>query len=263
MPNGNVNANTGEQERGQRVPLATGRSALVYPRPTGSTATEPTVGTIIDRDFQLIETMRCDPGSGVALIDLHLQRLGRSARALHFSFDPSLARARVVASTPAAGGTPLRLRLLLFADGRIETTAIALPHQAFDLPPVLRSAQPIDSREPLQQHKTTRRERYDADHARATQRGSYEVIYLNERDELAEASRHNLVLQLGGRLLTPPLSSGALPGVFRASLLARQPATVEERILRMDDLRHAERVFLCNAVRGMVEVRCNPDDAPL
>ena len=139
-----------------------------------------------------------------------------------------------------------------------------LPLQHFDRPPpVLRSARPIDSSAPLQRHKTTRRERYDEDHARATQRGAYEVIYLNERDELAEASRHNLVLQIGGRLLTPPVSSGALPGVFRASLLARSCAMIEECVLRLDDLRHAERVFLCNAVRGMVEVRCDPDDVPL
>ncbi|MCA9921023.1 MAG: aminotransferase class IV, partial [Anaerolineales bacterium] len=69
----------------------------------------------------------------------------------------------------------------------------------------------------------------------------------NERGELTEASSSNIVLTLDGKLLTPPVSSGLLPGTMRACLLAN--GRIHERILTLDDLQHCDDIYLINSVR--------------
>jgi branched-subunit amino acid aminotransferase/4-amino-4-deoxychorismate lyase len=44
-----------------------------------------------------------------------------------------------------------------------------------------------------------------------------------------------------------------LGGVARARAL--RSGTIRERVIRVDDVRRAERIFLTNAVRGLYEVR--------
>ncbi|MNT83220.1 hypothetical protein D3C72_2230560 [compost metagenome] len=57
-------------------------------------------------------------------------------------------------------------------------------------------------------------------------------------------------MERGGILLTPPLSSGLLPGTLRAELLATGKA--EEQVLTLDDLEGAEAIWLGNSVRGLI-----------
>jgi para-aminobenzoate synthetase/4-amino-4-deoxychorismate lyase len=110
----------------------------------------------------------------------------------------------------------------------------------------------IESTNPFLFHKTTRRELYDSEWQlyHETQ-GADEVIYLNERGEVAEGSRTNIFVERKGKLLTPPLGSGVLPGVLRAELIASGKA--EEAVLMPEDLSSAEAVYLGNSVRGLVK----------
>lgn len=58
-----------------------------------------------------------------------------------------------------------------------------------------------------------------------------------------------------GRVLTPPVSAGALPGTARAALMEAARAgglAVEERAVARDLLASAEAVFVTNAVHGVV-----------
>jgi para-aminobenzoate synthetase/4-amino-4-deoxychorismate lyase len=50
-----------------------------------------------------------------------------------------------------------------------------------------------------------------------------------------------------GKLYTPPLSCGLLPGVFRAQLL--EAGQVKERIVRLEELEDCTKIFLVNSVR--------------
>ena len=68
---------------------------------------------------------------------------------------------------------------------------------------------------------------------------------------MAEGSRTNVFIEKNGRLLTPPLSSGLLPGVLRAELIAQGRA--HEAVLTLDDLAGADAVFVGNSVRGLVK----------
>ena len=83
----------------------------------------------------------------------------------------------------------------------------------------------VDSADLFLFHKTTRRELYDREWQHYSERlGTDEVIYLNERGELAEGSRTTIFIERDGELLTPPLSAGLLPGTLRAELMAEGKA---------------------------------------
>lgn len=213
-------------------------------------------------DYRLIETMRWEPDAGIRLLDRHLARLAKSAAALGFQGGAPAALHAIEEACAHLSDAPRRLRLLLSADGACELTAAPLdPVPA--LRPVRLSLERVDSRDRFQAHKTTCRAHYERGYAAALAAGAYELLYLNERDEIAEATRHNVFVEHAGVLYTPPVASGALPGVQRDALLGDPERRAVERPLRLDDLVAADRIFLSNAVRGLLEVTFDPADAPL
>lgn len=195
----------------------------------------------------LIETMLWRDGEFL-LLDRHLARLEASAAYFGLYFD----RAAVVAALNGAvadRGDPLRVRLVLTQQSEIEAAADPLP-----APARLRfiiAEDRMDSADPLLLHKTTRRAIYDRPREEAMKLyGANEVVFRNERGELTEGSFTNLFVERGGLLLTPPLSSGLLPGTLRAELLACGKA--REAVLRANDLASADAIYLGNSVRGLV-----------
>jgi para-aminobenzoate synthetase/4-amino-4-deoxychorismate lyase len=83
--------------------------------------------------------------------------------------------------------------------------------------------------------------------------GCQEVLFENEDGFLTEGSYMTLFLKKDGRLLTPALKHGVLPGTLRAGLLERGLAF--EADLTRQDLDTAEEVFVGNSVRGLVRGR--------
>ena len=100
-------------------------------------------------------------------------------------------------------------------------------------------------------HKTTNRRFYD-DARKELNRstGCDEVLFLNSLGELTEGSFTNLFVELDGKMLTPALSCGLLPGTLRQELIEQGQA--REAILTLDDLSRASAIWLGNSVRGLV-----------
>lgn len=98
----------------------------------------------------------------------------------------------------------------------------------------------------------------------ARERGADEALLLNTAGRLAEATISNLFLVLDGRITTPPIGEGALPGVMRAAVLDTQE--VDERPLGAEDLGRASEALLTNAsgIRPLVLIDGKPvgDGAP-
>ncbi|MBS1188374.1 MAG: pabB [Rhodocyclaceae bacterium] len=204
--------------------------------------------TQLDPGLQLIETLRREDGRYPRLAG-HLARLEASAAWLGFVFDEGELR-RVLAEAPEDG--LWRVRLTLSKAGTVEVTAAAMAPEPAGQRLAVVSAVPIDSRNPLRRHKTTARAIYDGALGEIAGRPDlFDVVFLNERGEVAEGARSNVFVERGGLLLTPPLASGALPGVLRAELLAMGLA--REATLTPADL--AEGFFLGNALRGLIPVR--------
>jgi branched-subunit amino acid aminotransferase/4-amino-4-deoxychorismate lyase len=77
-------------------------------------------------------------------------------------------------------------------------------------------------------------------------------MYLNERDEVVETGGANVFVRKGNRLVTPPLSAGALDGMLRRTLL--ESGECVEGMLTLVDLEDGE-VYLGNSLRGLVRAK--------
>ncbi len=203
--------------------------------------------TECDPGIHLIETLRLEAGV-LCRRERHLARMANSASALGFSFLQEKLDA-ALATLPSTG--KWRVRLTLDKTGAFAAAAFPL-HDEPAGPRFARLADTaIDSRYPLRRHKTTDRALYDAALAEVTADASlFDVVFLNERGEVAEGARSNVFVERDGVLLTPPLTSGALPGILREELLASGQAC--EAILLPADL--ADGFWLGNSLRGLIRV---------
>ncbi|MCZ8180455.1 MAG: aminotransferase class IV family protein [Rhizobium sp.] len=199
-------------------------------------------------DFSLIETLRWQPDAGFLRLDQHLRRLSRSADALGFR-QPQDAKGKL--EKEVSGDAPLRVRLVMTYRGKMEVTATPFEPMPEETVWRLKIAKTrLQSEDSLFRHKTTRREPYEAARAEFSKDEADEVILLNERGEVCEGTITNIFAEAAdGMLLTPPLTSGLLPGVLRAELIRERKARGE--VLKLDDLRH-RKLFVGNSLRGLI-----------
>jgi para-aminobenzoate synthetase/4-amino-4-deoxychorismate lyase len=148
-------------------------------------------------------------------------------------------------------GISRKVRLLLERDGNLKIESEILPDSSIASPArVCIAPQRTDPRDPMLFHKTTHRPLYAEAFKAATQAGFDDVLFLNIRDEVTEGAISNVFVEMNGRLFTPPVECGLLAGVQRRHLLETRPE-IEERVLYLEDLRHADAIYLSNAVRGL------------
>ncbi|MEY3657993.1 MAG: aminodeoxychorismate synthase component, partial [Pseudomonadota bacterium] len=167
------------------------------------------------RCFDLIETMLFDPERGMPLLNRHLERMQASADALGFVLDAHKARNLLQAATFRLQG-PKRIRLLVSRHGQMAIEAADLPARAAGPALVGLADLPVNPDDFRLRHKTTDRAFYDQARLSA---GCFEVAFVDPDGFLTEGSFTNIFVEQGGRLLTPPLSRGLLPGVLRAELI--------------------------------------------
>jgi para-aminobenzoate synthetase / 4-amino-4-deoxychorismate lyase len=196
-------------------------------------------------DFHLIESLLFEEGTGYFLLERHLARLAASAARFGFRFDPDTFRLSLAGIASGLTGCH-KVRLLLGRTGemRVEAAPVDLTEATHPLP-VAFAACRVDSADPLLYHKTTRREFYVTELARRPD--CADVIFVNERDEVTEGANHNLVVEIDGALVTPPVASGLLPGVFREEMLAT--GDIRERAVTREELGRAAALWLINSVR--------------
>jgi len=199
--------------------------------------------------FALLETMAFHPGEGYRRLEGHLARLTRSAH--HFGFPLDMRRVEEGLRQAVAAAVPVRARLILHADGCVDVQMGAMPPAATRPLRVGIAARPVDPRSVWLHHKTTRREVYDA--AVASRPDCDDVLLWNDRGELTESTVANVIVEVGGQRLTPPLACGVLPGVERARAIAE--ARAREAVVRLTDLRPGQRVWLVSSLRGVREAR--------
>lgn len=225
--------------------------------------------TGLNDQFKLIETLRYDAlNQQLVRLKQHIARLTHSAAQFDYPLpDTSLETLLTEYAQHLNSAADLKLRVLLDANGELSISHEALPQSSPDnnisgnntsdtanLPRITLSDQRIEAGNLFRQHKTTNRRLYNQAFDDAAAQGFYDVLFLNEHGYLAEASRHNLIIEQAGSYYTPPLTDGALPGVMRAALLADSTLNLQQRSLTPDDLKQANRVYLSNSVRGLVEV---------
>lgn len=205
--------------------------------------------------FDLLETLLWRPDEGFWLLDAHLERLAAAAAFFGIVWNRDAVLAALDAACRGLAADAHRVRLLLATNGQATVEAAPLSQS----PPsrcVAVSTQrlPLED-DPFVLHKTTRRDVYRRafEAAVAEFPDAEDVLLVNERGEVTESTIANLLVQLDGRWVTPPVCSGLLPGVYRRCLL--EVGEVTERAVTPDMLARAEALHLANSVRGRWPVR--------
>ncbi|PCI33828.1 MAG: aminodeoxychorismate synthase, component I [Alphaproteobacteria bacterium] len=209
------------------------------------------------KKFDLIESLRWSQEAGFYLLGLHMDRLTSSAEYFGFACDE-----KAIVSDLNRHGEFLdprqgwKIRLLLSRSGEISIMSTPLElSQKRGGQMVTLSDKPVDSQNNMLFHKTTDRTLFDEELACHQQKfGSYDVIFLNEAGELTEGTFNNIFLKQGNSLYTPPVTCGLLNGTLRLSLLEDPTIQLEEKRLSPADLQSADKIYLGNSVRGLVEV---------
>ncbi|MEX2276077.1 MAG: aminodeoxychorismate synthase component I [Actinomycetota bacterium] len=197
--------------------------------------------------FVLIETLRYDRDRGVADLPLHLRRLSSSADYFGFTYDERRV-GDALDEAVADAMAPVRVRVTLARDGSVDAVALPLAEPSSPIRLAIDDV-PVDPRDALLFHKTSRRARYDDAAARHPE--ADDVLLVNDRGEATESTIANIAVRLQGRWFTPPLPSGCLPGTRRAALL--EDGTLTERVIPVADLRRADGIALINSTRGWRE----------
>lgn len=196
--------------------------------------------------FSLIECLRIENGA-LSRIEFHLARLEQSADYFGFHFNRTETEQLWYKTAKNYADGTYKYRFLLNSDGTTHTEITKISTKNNSITAAL-AREPISTDDLFLYYKTTNRAIYN--HLKNT--FTDETILWNENGELTEFINGNIVLNINGHLLTPPVSSGLLPGTMRASLLAEK--RVSEQILTKKDLYKADYVWLINSVRGFVEV---------
>jgi para-aminobenzoate synthetase/4-amino-4-deoxychorismate lyase len=211
--------------------------------------------------FSLLETLLWTPADGYFCLGEHLRRLRESAEYFAFPRCDERAAGELAALAARLPAAPHKVRLLVARDGKISCEAEAIAAEEFSDSSPIRlelAAGPIDASDVFLYHKTSQRAVYAA--AQAACREGDDVLLYNQRGEVTETARGNIVVRSGHDLWTPPVSCGLLAGTYRAELLAA--GKIGERVLPLESLPECDELFFINSVRLWRQARLvGPRDA--
>lgn len=210
----------------------------------------------VPQDFLILETLLHRQDGGLAMLEQHLARARNSQKHFKRQWDESRVRAHLAAlrfETPSS-----RVRLTISPDGSPHTEIIPLSHPGWktQVAKIRVASERVNSANPLLRHKTTARELYDRHYQVGLSDGYDECLFLNERGEVTEGCVSNVFLLLDQQWLTPHIDCGLLPGIYREHLIGELQA--REYILTSEDLHRAQRIVLCNSVRGQTDAVLSP-----
>ena len=219
----------------------------------------------------IFETLRITRGQPFAA-RRHLDRLARSAAGIRLPCPP--APAVLAAMHEVIGANAMvegRLRVTVTGGpsalgsdrAAVDPTVIVACGPLPAWPPaadVAVSPWPRNERSPLAGVKSTSYGENVVALARARDRGAGEAVFANLAGHLCEGTGTNVFLGVGGRLLTPPLSSGCLAGVTRELVL--ELADILEDDLPLAALASADEAFLTSSTRDVQPIRA-VDGRPL
>jgi len=194
--------------------------------------------------FELLTTGRIHQGE-LTFLEQHLTRLREASRYFAYPFnEPKLLNKLQEQLAHVDPSLDYRCRIALQRNGTIQLTITELT----DLPASYLQAQlteqKLDLATPFTYFKTSQRDHLG--------QSDHEQIFHLPDGSLLETTIGNLILEIDGKLYTPPAHLPLLDGIYRHHLLETQQ--VEEKLLTLNDLTDADRIYACNALRGLYEL---------
>jgi branched-chain amino acid aminotransferase len=198
---------------------------------------------------------------GAFAVRRHLNRLSRSAAALHLPAPDHEQIHEAIETVLDGRGFPLGKLRITYTGGRGPLGSEA----AYGPPTLIAALAPADAATPLASIVTapwTRNEHGAlagvksisyAENVRAlgyaASHNASEAIFLNTAGHVCEGTGSNIFLVFGDTVVTPPLSSGPLAGITRELIM--EWSSVEERDLTLDEAKRADEVFLTSSMRNI------------
>ena len=207
----------------------------------------------------LFETVRIENAKATHL-ELHMARLEKSAQHLNIPFNNNLLFRNVDDLCLTLDPSLIyRLRIDLSAHGEISLKAAPITPLKSNVrllwaKDILSENTVMQSSDQLLQHKVTRRKIYDQAWMKAEELGSFDALFTNELGYVTEGGRSNIFIKKNGQWLTPPCSSGCLPGVMRNLLLKDTSWGAKETDITPDDVLQADEIIFTNALRGIIKI---------
>ncbi|HEY2420247.1 MAG TPA: aminodeoxychorismate synthase component I [Neobacillus sp.] len=201
----------------------------------------------VDRpEFHLLESILLSDGK-YFLKEEHLNRLRNSAQYFDIPFHLEYINKKLDDFASENHQGVLKVRFLLEKSGAmtIEGQSISNPKGPLR---ITIAKEPVDQENPFLYHKTTNRDIY----SRLQMSDSFDVLLWNKEGELTEFTNGNVVLEMDGKLWTPPVNSGLLAGTFREMLIKK--GEIHEKTLFLSDLKNCTKVWFINSIRKWLEV---------
>jgi para-aminobenzoate synthetase/4-amino-4-deoxychorismate lyase len=202
--------------------------------------------------FEIFENVLVK-NSEIVFIDEHINKLKSTADYFLFKFDEKLLRKKLKYFLSKVNNSVYyNLKIMLSKYGSITFKVSELKTTA-DKIKVILSKSIIDSQNKFQYFKTTNRNLYDTEYNKFSAKGFYDVIYLNEKYQVAEGSISNIFIKKGIKYLTPPISCGISADVYR-SFMMQKNSNIIEKILTVQHLIDSDEIILTNCIDGEVKV---------
>lgn len=202
--------------------------------------------------FEIFETARVVNGE-VTFLNDHLQRMKQAADYFLFNYDEKKIVKKINNELKTFDAIKVyRLKIILNKTGKVELQIQEFTQKKSVIKIIL-SKNKINSLNKFQYFKTTNRKLYDEEYNHYKAKGFFDVIYLNENENVSEGSITNIFIRKGNVITTPTLQCGILSGIYRKYFIRTHPETKEKRI-SLDDLITADEIILTNSLRGVVKV---------
>lgn len=211
--------------------------------------------------YGVFETIRVYDGMPFKL-RRHVERMMGSARDLEMADDPhiqSIERITTAAArfarklnnalmriTLTAGNPELGIPTRLLFGARDVTYTRADRRTGI---PVTFAQVPRNEHSLVVRHKTRNQLESMLEYQIAVKSGYRETVFLNTTGNVAEGSRSNIFITQGGKLVTPSLACGVLPGVTRQCIIEialKLGYFVQERPIAIKELLSCDACFLTN-----------------
>lgn len=203
------------------------------------------------KSFEIIETMLVEDRE-VFLLDKHLNRMEETAKFFLFLFDRPKLESLVISILKNLDKRNYKLKISLNKWGRLTYIISPIVDEAKEIK-IIVSDKRVNSKNKFQYFKTSNRKLYDDEYKKYLKKEYFDVIFLNESDEIAEGAITNIFVYKKKKFFTPPINSGILDGVYRNYLLKKMNNVTENK-LYLIDLINADKIILTNSVRKEIVV---------
>ncbi len=197
----------------------------------------------LDTPFKLIETMKVK-NRRIYLKQLHLKRIKKAAKKFGFKVSHKL-------NNLSSKYNSCVMKIIMDKNGRLDIEYREINSIKTNIIKLAKNK--TNPNNIFLYYKTTNRMWYSETMSKIGENKIFDEIYMNQKNQITEGARSNILIKKGDFYFTPSLNCGLLNGCFRQFIIKK--LKVIEKELYIDDLKNADKIFCLNSLRGIFEVK--------